>query len=246
MHFLKKERTVIPSYNGLRMKKLGLCGALLLAVIPLASAQTHDPTTDPSPANAESKRIFFIVPNNRAAPSFKDFQPISTREKFGIATRDAFDPGTLALAAIFSAEGKLTNANPSFGTGGRAYGHYFVTQYADLLIGDYLTEAVFPTLFHQDPRYFRSGATGKWRRLRYAASRVFIAYSNQGKKQFNFSEVVGNSAAVAISSAYYSDRRNAQDAASKLAIQLALDVVSDVMKEFWPEIGKRFSHKPKH
>jgi hypothetical protein len=222
--------------------KLPLLAVLFLAI---ASGQPSVDPADPTPRR-ESKRIFLIVPNNRAAPSFKDFKPIRPREKFGIATRDAFDPGTFALAAAFGAQSQITSASPSFGTGASAYGHYFATQYADLFIGDYFTEAVFPTLFRQDPRYFRSSETGKWKRFRYAATRVFITYSDQGKKQFNISEVVGNSAAVAISSAYYPDRRNAADAGAKLATQLAVDVVSDLMKEYWPEISRKFTRKPKH
>ncbi len=44
---------------------------------------------------------------------------------------------------------------PAMGAAG--YGHYFATAYADLVIGDFMTEAIYPTLLHQDPRYFRRG-----------------------------------------------------------------------------------------
>jgi len=42
------------------------------------------------------------VPNNRTWPSLKDYKPLSTREKFEIASQDSFDRGTVILAAAFA------------------------------------------------------------------------------------------------------------------------------------------------
>src|SRR3981189_1680339 len=68
-----------------------------------------------NPADQEDKRILGIVPNYRTSPSLTEYKPISTREKFVIATQDSFDRGTIILAAAFAGQGQLTNANPSFG-----------------------------------------------------------------------------------------------------------------------------------
>ena len=48
----------------------------------------------------------------------------------------------------------------------------------------------------------------------------------------------GNSIAVAISNAWYPDTRNVSDNAGKLAIQLATDAFSNVLKEFWPDVKR--------
>jgi hypothetical protein len=233
------------------MLRQTLCIGATLALFAFIAPcqQTPSDPTDPrgpgvsSPPETESKRILWIVPNYRTSPSLKDFKPLTPGEKFKIATQDAFDRGTLALAAIFAGQAQLTNANPSFGQGAAGYGQYLAAAYGDLAIGDYMTEGVFPSLFHQDPRYFRRGEGGGWSRLRYACSQIFLTHGDSGKTQFNFSEIIGNSTAVAISNAYYVDNRTAGDAVAKLGTQLGVDMASNVLKEFWPEIQRKFSRK---
>jgi hypothetical protein len=114
------------------------------------------------------------------------------------------------------------------------------TSYADFVIGDYMTEAIYPSLLHQDPRYFRRGTGGGWSRLGYAMGQIFWTHSDNGARgQFNFSEVLGNSTSVAISNAYYPDNRTAGEAAARLGSQLGVDMAANVLKEFWPEIERK-------
>ncbi len=214
--------------------------ASLMLYPALVLAQQTNPH-DPDPPQ-EAKRLFWIVPNYRTSPSIKDFQSITPKEKFKIASQDAFDPGTVGLAAIFGGIGQLSDSNPSFGQGGAGYGRYFVTAYADFAIGDYMTEGVFPTLLHQDPRYFRKG-TGGWSRLGYAMGQIFWTHTDKGTGQFNYSEILGNSAATAIGIAYYPDNRTASNAVTKLTSQIGVDMASNVLKEFWPEISRKLSRK---
>ena len=101
----------------------------------------------------ESKRIFFIIPNYRTAPTIEDFRTLTPEEKFAIGTDDAFDRGTIRLAALFGAESQVTNSNRSFGQGAAGFGKYFGASFADFAIGNYMTEAVYPALLHQDPRF---------------------------------------------------------------------------------------------
>jgi hypothetical protein len=219
-------------------RTLYLCAA---AVLVSGSAAAQEPSADqPQP---ESKRIFWIIPNYRTSPSIVDFEPLSVGQKFKVASEDAFDPGTFALAGIFAGEGQLNNSNKSFGQGAAGFGRYYGAAYADFAIGDFMTEAVFPSLLHQDPRYFRKGTGSGWSRLGYAVSQIFITHGDSGRTQFNYSEIVGNSVAVAISNAYYKDNRTAADGVSGLGLQLGVDMGANVLKEFWPELERKFHRK---
>ncbi len=189
------------------------------------------------------KRIFGFIPNYRTSPSLVNYEPISTREKFKLATQDAFDRGTFILAGAFAGEAQLTNADRPFGQGAAGYGRYYGTSLADWVIGDYMTEAVFPTMLHQDPRYFRRGTGSKFSRLGYAIGQIFWTHKDSGGAEFNYSEILGNSAAVAISNAYYPDNRTAASAVSKLGTQIGVDMASNVLKEFSPDIYRKFSRK---
>ena len=104
-----------------------------------------------------------------------------------------------------------------------------------------MTEAIYPAVLHQDPRYFRRGTGGGWSRLGSAAGQIFWTHTDSDHARVNFSEIVGNSTAVAISTAYYPDNRTAGNAVSKLVVQLGVDVAANLLKEFWPDINRKFS-----
>jgi len=191
--------------------------------------------------DGESKHLLGIVPNYRMSPSLIDYQPLTVREKFRVAADDSWDRGTLALAAIFGAESQVTNSNRAFGQGAAGFGRYWGAAYGDFVAGNYMTEAVFPSLLHQDPRYFRRGIGGTWSRLRYAVGQSFWTHNDSGRNQFNYSEWLGNSAAVAISNAYYADNRNVRDNVSQLGIQVSVDTAANILKEFYPDILHRFN-----
>ena len=211
------------------------------AVLVSGPAAAQEPSADQP--QLESKHVLWIIPNYRTSPSLADFKPLSAAGKFKVASEDAFDPGTFALAGAFAGEAQLNNSNKSFGQGASGFARYYGAAYADFAIGDFMTEGVFPTLLHQDPRYFRKGTGSGWSRLGYAMGQIFITHGDSGHKQFNYSEIVGNSIAVAISTAYYKDNRTAGDSVSALGVQLGVDMAANVLKEFWPELERRLHRK---
>ena len=75
---------------------------------------------------------------------------------------------------------------------------------------------------------------------------IFWTHRDSGGTQFNYSEIVGNSVAVAISNAYYADNRNASDAVSKLGMQVGVDMAANILKEFWPDLERKFLWKHRH
>ena len=217
--------------------------SLLFSQQAALTAFTELANVDPQPLPLESKRILGIIPNNRTWPSLKEYKPLSAREKFEIARQDSFDRGTVILAAAFAADAQLSNANPSFGRGVQGYSRYLGASYGDFVIGNYMSEAIYPALLHQDPRYFRRGIGSKWSRLGYSVRQIFWTHTDSDRTEFNYSEIVGNSTAVAISNAYYQDNRTAADAVTKLGMQIGVDMASNVLKEFWPDVSRRFSRK---
>src|SRR6266566_776700 len=109
--------------------------ALLASVSPCQQASPGDLTQPGAaqksennhPEPGEGGRILGIIPNHRSSPSLQNYEPLTSGEKFKIASKDAFDPGTMALGALFGGESQLTNGNRSFGQGGAGFGRYFGT-----------------------------------------------------------------------------------------------------------------------
>ena len=234
----------------------GLSAAVLVAALPWVAPCQEFSAVQPTHADAqasgagndaskqESRHILGIIPNYRTYPSLLDYRPLTSRDKFKIATEDSLDRGTFALAGLFGGLGQLTDSNKSFGQGGAGFGRYFGASYGDLLIGNYMSEAVYPSILHQDPRYFRRGTGSGRSRFAYAVSQVFWTHRDSGgSRQFNYSEWLGNSTAVAISNAYYVDQRSAGNAASRLVMQVGIDAVGNVLKEFWPDLQRKFGKR---
>ena len=219
------------------------------------SAYAQDPVSPYNPPGVEEvkpanddppggKRVLGVLPNYRTADESAIGTSLTVSQKFTIASKDSFDYPLVLLAGAFAGLGQIADQNPSFGQGLAGYGRRLGTGYADQAIGNMMTEGIFPVMLHQDPRYFRRGEGSKWLRTGYALSRVFVAYSDSGRKQFNYSEWVGNAAGVAISKAYYPDARTVEDNVTKLFSQVGTDAVSQVLKEFWPDLKRKFfSHK---
>jgi hypothetical protein len=74
-------------------------------------------------------------------------------------------------------------------------------------------------------------------------SRIFVTRTDSGGRAFNISELVGNATAVAISNAYYTEDRTAGAAVGKWGVQIGLDMSSNVLKEFWPDIQRLLQRK---
>ena len=79
-----------------------------------------------------------------------------------------------------------------------------------------MTCAIYPSLLHEDPRYYQLGQGSFQRRFSYSLSRLFVTRTDSGHARFNYSESVGNATAAAISNIYHpaEDRTAARNAKS--------------------------------
>jgi len=189
------------------------------------------------------KRIFGVLPNYRTADGTMPFRPITTKQKFTIAVKDTFDYPSYVLAAGFSGISQLENSNAEFGQGLKGYARRYASAIADQDIGNFMTEAIYPTLLHEDPRYFRKVHGSFAGRLGYASTRVFVTRTDSGGSNFNFAEWLGNGTVAAIGNAYYPGERGFGYTMQRTATQVGTDAISNVLKEFWPDIKRKWLHK---
>jgi hypothetical protein len=212
-----------------------------LAVCSLVASTTflqgQVPSADASTLPEEG-RILGVIPNNKTVPQLAAADaPLSSRGKFSLAFKDSVDPFTVVLAGFYAGLAQWQNDFQPFGQGGKGYAKRLGAAYADQVVGNYMTEAVLPSLLHQDPRYFRMGSGSRWRRVSYALTRTIITRTDTGKRTFNYSEVAGNAAAAAISNVYYpASERTAGETSEKLTVQLVSDSAFNVLLEFWPDM----------
>jgi hypothetical protein len=208
---------------------------------PISSAASGQADEGDNPK--QSKRILGIFPNYRAVSTNAQLPPLSVREKFWLATQDSFDYSSFISAGIISGVSQANNSYPEFGDGGKAFGRYYWHGVADQAVGNYMTEAIVPTLTHEDPRYYTLGHGGFFKRTGYAVSRLLVTRTNSGGRTINMSEIIGNGAGAGISDLYYPAReRTWTKTGQKWLTQIALDGGFNILKEFWPDINKAIFH----
>jgi hypothetical protein len=221
---------------------LCVCAALTLPVWAQQDAADATPA-----ANAPPSRVLGVLPNYRSGEESDPFTPLSVRRKFYIGYKDSTDYPIFFVAGGLAALGQLTDQHSEFGQGLKGYGKRLGGSIADQLTGNFLTESIMPSLLREDPRYFRRGQGGIWSRTGYAASRVLVARNDHGNWTFNAAEVSGNAISAVIGNAYYPGERRLGDNFERFYSQMATDAFSQILKEFWPDIKRKyFNRQPKH
>jgi hypothetical protein len=180
----------------------------------------------------EKQRLVGILPNFYTSYVW-DAAPMNTRQKFSLKTRDFFDPGYLLGVAAAAGIEQANNSFAGYGQGAAGYGKRFAAGLADRLTSGYLGQAIFPSILHQDPRYFYQGSGSTKSRLLHALSWAVIARSDSGHPEPNYSYLLGDLASGALSNLYYPPAdRGAGLVFTNFAIGIAGQAADGVFREF--------------
>ena len=150
------------------------------------------------------------------------------------------------LVGFVAGLGQASDSDSSYGQGAQGYAKRYGTAYGDNAIENFMAYAVFPSILHQDPRYYQLGHGGFKKRAGHALSRVIITRSDSGRTQFNYSEILGAGSAAAISTYTYhpQNERSFGNVATTWVTQMGWDAATYMVKEFWPDLRKK-PHKDK-
>ena len=205
------------------------------------------PTNDPPPAATHvvsspplnNDRLFFALPNLLTVENASSLPPLTTRQKFKAEAEGIFDPVEVVFVGIQAGIGQADNTNPTYHQGLIGYSRRFGTAYADTIIASFNTGAIWPSVLHQDPRYYQMGSGNPFHRIVYSAMRVVVTRSDRtGNRQFNFSEFIGNSVAAGLSNTYHPGPHTIVSTTNVLTTQVLVDVLSNECKEFWPDLRR--------
>ena len=139
------------------------------------------------------------------------FVPLTPAQKWSLSWHTIVDPYTFALAFVIGGGlGEAEDDHQGYDWGAAGYFKRTGASYLDNIDGNLIGNFMLPVLLHQDPRYFRRGKGSIKSRLIYSALSTFICKGDNGKTQFNVSNVAGNFISGGISNIYYpSDERGA-------------------------------------
>ncbi len=181
----------------------------------------------------EHQRVFGVIPNfyvvyDRNAP------PLTKRQKYDLAWRSMIDPFTFIGTGAEAGIQQATNAFSGYGQGAVGYGDRFGADFGDNLLGTYLGSAVFPSIFHQDPRYLVLGSGTVRHRTLYAIANAVICRGDNGNWQFNYSGIMGSLIAAGVSNFYYPavNRHGVSLTFENFGIGLGASAASNIFQEF--------------
>lgn len=180
----------------------------------------------------ESQRVLGIVPNFYSAYDW-NAPALNARQKFKLAFRSEIDPVTFAGAAALAGAEEYRGMYPGYGTGLSGFGKRFAAQYANDFSSRMIGSAVLPSLFHQDPRYFYKGTGSAPSRAWYAVKAAFICRGDNGRNQFDISDIGGDFAAGTIANLYYpEDNEGPGLVFTNGLIEIAGHVGTNLLREF--------------
>lgn len=192
---------------------------------------------------AAQQRVLSVFPNFYSSYDW-NAPPMLAKQKFELSFRSVFDPVSFLGVAVVAGAEQYENIFPAYGQGAEGYGKRYGAAMANHVTADLFSKAIYPAIFHQDPRYFYKGNGSFRSRALYAISTAVIARGDNGHWMPNYSNIFGNFTAAALSNLYYpAENRGVSLVFLNALADTGADAGADLVREF---ILKRFtSHAPK-
>jgi hypothetical protein len=205
-------------------------------------AQQAPPATSQK-VEQEHPRLFWILPTYSVADA-KSVRPLTARGKLRLFVKDKTDPFTIGWVAFEAGLAQASNDFPEYGQGAAGYGKRFGAGLADEAAAGFFGTFLFPSLLHQDPRYYRLGAGPFKRRLGHALIRPVLTHRDSGGRAFNWSGLLGSIATSSLSNAYYpEENRGVGETFSRVAMSIPFSMIDEIVNEFGPDLEKKIFGK---
>jgi hypothetical protein len=180
----------------------------------------------------EKQRVLGVIPNFYTTYEW-NAAPMTPKLKFHLSFRSLADPITIASTAALAGVEQWHNTYPGYGQGTEGYAKRFGAAYADRVIARLTGDAVLPTLFHQDPRYFYRGSGSVPSRALYAVKETVMCRSDSGRQELDYSRILASLIAAGASNLYHSQEDRSAGITFRDALVInAANGVENLLREF--------------
>jgi hypothetical protein len=170
--------------------------------------------------------------------------PLSPGQKYRLFFKSVTDPWPFGLTAVVAGIGQADDSYPAWGQGMQGYAKRFGGAYTDYFIGNFFGNAVLPSLWHEDPRYFQKGTGSFTSRFLWAAASTGWCKRDKGGWGPNYANIIGNLIGTSIARVYYpaSERTVTNTITDGLTVS-AEGIVGAEVIEFWPDLVRHHRQK---
>ena len=183
-----------------------------------------------------------FVPS-KSLPDAPSYTPMTSREKFEGWARHTYSADMLMGTVFDTMILQATGAFRDYGGGMEGFTKRYGTQLLSNEAGSLFGRWLFPTLLHQDIRYYPSKQTNIFDRMAYAASRAIITRDDHGNNVFNSSLLLTLLVTSALNNGYkpnYDESFQATMANTFAGLGATAQV--NLLNEFWPDLKDLFTH----
>jgi hypothetical protein len=213
------------------------------AAPPPGDQQSQHDKAEQQLKEQEHQRVLGVMASFNTT-SNQNALPLSSGQKFRLFFKSATDPWPFGLAAVVAGIGQADNSYPAWGQGTGGYASRFGAAYSDYFIGNFFGNALLPSLWHEDPRYYQKGTGSSMSRFLWAAGSTVWCKRDNGHWGPNYANFAGNLIGAAIARAYYppSERTVADVITDGLTVS-AEGIVGAEVIEFWPDMVRHHKRK---
>jgi len=197
------------------MKLPGVFLALLLPTARLLAQGDATLTPPPSPAPATA--------------STASFTPLTLSQSYTYTLGQMFGPSALFRITAVASRDQYDKDPDEWKSSTSGYAERVASRFGLIVVRENVAFAV-RALDHEDPRYLRSGKTGFWRRVGYAAGHTFMPA---------WSTFLGEYSAPFIAQQWRPDGIEPGRELRSGTLGIGLTVVQNLGAEFWPDVKKK-------
>jgi hypothetical protein len=159
--------------------------------------------------------------------------------KLRFHAESAYAPTAIMGIAAYAGVLQAAAAPREWGQDAGGYGKRFGSTLAWSGIHSGIAFGLDSTL-HQDPRYFRSGGGGFWRRSAHAFRGTVLTRTDSGGETLSTWRLGSAYGAAFLSNQWYPDRLNTVRLGFiQGSVTLGFDLVSNLKSEFWPDLKRK-------
>jgi len=191
----------------------------------------------------EQQRVLRFIPNMYVVYEPHP-EPLTAKMKFHLAYKSLSNPFFFGRTAAWAGVQQARDDPSEWHQGAEGYGKRLGAGFADAVTGSLISNAILPSLLHQDPRYFYQGSGSNKSRALHAMVAPFVCKGDNGAWQPNYSQMGGSLIGYSISTAYYpGSARSTGHVFQTFGIDMGLHVVGSLAQEF---ILGKFTSRGKH
>jgi Carboxypeptidase regulatory-like domain len=191
----------------------------------------------------EQQRVLKFIPNMYVVYEPHP-EPLTTSMKFHLAYKSLTNPFFFGRTAAWAGVAQARDDPSEWHQGAKGYSKRLGAGFADAVTGSLISNAILPSLLHQDPRYFYQGTGTKKSRALHAMLAPVVCKGDNGAWQPNYSQWGGSLIGYSLSTAYYpASSRSAGHVFQAFGMDMGLHVIGSLAQEF---IFGKFTSRGKH